>query len=62
MLVSSLIKPFIGRQEDWKIIKLSSLKAMLRTVNASYPLAMTLYCYDNPAYFIIYAMMRPYQN
>lgn len=56
------MRPFIERQGDWKIVKLSDLKARLKAINASCLLAMILYLYGNPAYSTIYNIMEPYQN
>lgn len=60
--MSSLIGLFIGRQGDWKMVKLSRLVAQLRAVNVGCLPIITLYLYEEPAYSIIYGIIKPYQN
>lgn len=62
VLVSSLIGPFIGRRDDWKMVELSGLEAKLRAVNTGRQPALALYLYGDPTYSTIYGIMGPYKN
>lgn len=61
-LVFSLMGLFIGQQEDWKMVELSGFKIKLEVVNANYPPVMAPYLYSNLVYFLIYGMIKSYQN
>ena len=61
-LVSSLMGPFIGRREDWKMVELSGLHEKLRAINAGRRSARALYLYGDPAYCTVYGIMGPYRN
>ena len=54
--------PFIDRQDNWKMIKYSTLADKLRTINGRKQPAYTLYLYGDLAYFTIYRRMRLYKN
>lgn len=49
-LVSSLMRPFIGRRGDKKMVEYSGLADKLRTVNGKRQPAHALYLYGDPAY------------
>ena len=61
-LVSSLMRPFIGRRGDWKMVEYSDLEDKLREVNGGRRSAHTLYLYGDLVYSTVYGIMGPYKN
>lgn len=58
-LVSSLMRPFIKRWGDWKMVEVSSLVEKLRAVNGGRQPAHALYLYRDQAYCTVYDIMGP---
>lgn len=49
-LISSSMGPFIGKTNDWKMVKDLGLTHHLRELNTDVPLDQHLYLYGDPAY------------
>lgn len=61
-LVLSVMRLFIGRRRDWKMVELSGLESKLKAMNVRCRLAWALYLYGNLVYSIVYGIIGLYKN
>jgi nuclease HARBI1 len=58
-LISSLVGPYSGANNDWSMWKRSGCEAELRNLFSGYP---TLYIYGDPAYSASFGIMCPFEH
>jgi len=58
-LISSLIRPFEGKANDWKMLKVSQLQNRFRKLFAGHK---TLYLYGDSAYNCSYSILGAYKH